>query len=288
VSRLFLLLALSLTSLLDAQSLRVYSEFYRIDPFGKPIPADSGPEPREIISPAVARNGFTSFRIVVTAPPAIPFTLHIAQNPDNTAEIKLYREIYIKSGETWIPDRLEPVEVPYTGTVAQAVRTIPGQTVQSFWLDARLPATVPPTRFRLEAQLNINQEWIIYPMEVRVQQAVLPAPPESKTGLSPLESPSDSPALSVFREYLCGAPSGKPEPDMSVRLFIRRNALQDAALARALEPSRTRQILHQTLIWSAGFPDLTPAAWCKAPKRPDGAGSEWYLKVRQYLLSGQR
>lgn len=288
VNRL-LLLAFSLPSVLGAQALSIHSEFYRVDPFGKVIPADNGAPPREILSPAVARNGYASCRIVVTAPPATPFTLHIAQNPENTAKAGLYREIYAKVGETWIPDRLEPVESPFTGTVAHPDRPIPGQIVQSFWLDIQVPAQAPPVRFRLEVQLNLGDGWVIYPMEIRVQQAAYPPLADSKTGVAPLEAPADSTALGVLREYLCGTPTpGRTENGVTVRQMIRRNALQDAALARMLEPSRTKQILQQSMVWTAGFVDLTPAAWCKAAKRPDGAGSEWYLKVRGSLLAPRK
>lgn len=284
-----LLFAFSLPSVLAGQALSIHSEFYRVDPFGKMIPADNGASPREILSPAVARNGYTSYRIAVTAPPATPFTLHIAQNPENTVKAELYREIYTKVGEAWIPDRLEPVELPFTGTVAHPDRPIPGQIVQSFWLDIRVPAQAPPVRFRLEVQLNVGDGWIIHPMEIRVQQAAYPALADSKTGVAPLEASADSTALGVLREHLCGAPTaGRPENGVTVRQMIRRNALQDAALARMLEPSRTKQILQQSMVWAAGFADLTPAAWCKIGKRPEGAGSEWYLKVRGSLLAPQK
>lgn len=283
------LLTLAVPAALAAQSLSVHSEFYRVDPLGVAVPQDNVTAPREILSPAVARNGYASFRVVVAAPPSTPFTLHIAQNPENTAQAVLYREIYTKVGETWIPDRVEPVRLPYTGTVALPDRPIPGQTVQSFWLDVNVPAKAPPVRFRLEVQLNMGDAWVISPLEVRVQQASYPALGEMKSGVAPIDAPADATADAVLHEYLCAAPvPGKSENEVTVRQMIRRNAVQDVALARSLEPSRTRQILQQSIVWAAGFTNLTPAAWCKAWKRPEGAGAEWYLKVRGYLLSGKK
>ena len=49
--------------------LEIYSEFQRVDPFGRIISNDRAQRPREILSPAIPRNGFASFHIVVTAPP---------------------------------------------------------------------------------------------------------------------------------------------------------------------------------------------------------------------------
>ena len=272
---------------LAGQSLAVYSEFYRVDPFGRVVPADGGGPPREILSPAVGRNGYSSYRIVVTAPPAAPFTLHIAQNPEKTAQVDLYREIYTRVGESWIPDQLEKVETPYSGTVAHPARTIAGQTAQSFWLDVRITQGAAPARFRLEAQLSAGEGWIIYPLEIRVQPATYPSPSETKSGVAPVDAPADATAAGVFREYLCGGATNKPEAGLTGRQLIRRNAQQDAALARSREISGNQQIVRQALLWSAGLLDQSPGVWCKAPKRPDGANSEWYLKIRGYLLSGK-
>ncbi len=282
-----ILLGLVSPVLLAAQSLQVRSEFCRIDPFGKVIPVDSGSRPREILSPAVGRSAFTSYRLVVESDPEKPFTLHIAQNPEQTVRVALYREIYAKQGDGWIPDRLEPVALPFTGAVADPAHPIPGQTVQSFWLDLWVPAQTPPTRFRLEAQLNVGDQWIIYPLEVRVQQVVYPQPKEIKTGLTDWTLPSDSTALGVLREYLCGTVNGRPDSDISIRSMIRRNALQDVALAAGLEASRTKTIQQQSMIWAAGLQDMSPGEWCKSPKRPPASNAEWYLRVRDYLITGK-
>ena len=72
---LFLLLLLPLA----AQPLTVFSEFARIDATGK---VTSPADPREILSPALARNAFSSFQIVVEltmleAPPAFERWTHI-------------------------------------------------------------------------------------------------------------------------------------------------------------------------------------------------------------------
>ena len=62
-----------LTGPVLAQSLRVVSEFQRFDPFGNVVPVDHTGEPREILSPALARNAFASFHVIVTIPERDPF-----------------------------------------------------------------------------------------------------------------------------------------------------------------------------------------------------------------------
>src|SRR5438270_8816561 len=68
---------------LHGQSLAVYSEFQRVDPFGQIVAVDRGPQPREILSPAAPRNGFVSFHIAVTGPPGLNYFLYIVTSPLN-------------------------------------------------------------------------------------------------------------------------------------------------------------------------------------------------------------
>ena len=51
-----------------AQTVEIYSEFQRPDPFGGIVEPDRAWKPREILSPAVSRNGFASFHIAVSVP----------------------------------------------------------------------------------------------------------------------------------------------------------------------------------------------------------------------------
>lgn len=64
-----------------AQSLRVVSEFQRFGPFGEVLPVDHVEQPREILSPALARNAYTSFRIVVNIAAETPYFLYAQSNP---------------------------------------------------------------------------------------------------------------------------------------------------------------------------------------------------------------
>src|SRR2546428_82444 len=77
--------------LLPAQELKVWSEFQRIDPFGEVVAVDRVEHPREILSPAVARNAFVSFHVAVTVPENTPSFLYLQQNPE-WLKITMYKE----------------------------------------------------------------------------------------------------------------------------------------------------------------------------------------------------
>src|SRR6267142_3852521 len=97
-----------LTGPVLAQSLRVVSEFQRFDPFGDIVPVDHTAKPREILSPALARNAFASFHVIVTIPERDPFFLFVQTNPADVFQISLYEELFSKTAQGWIPDALQP------------------------------------------------------------------------------------------------------------------------------------------------------------------------------------
>src|SRR5437868_2087054 len=85
---LFFLSALLVQASICAQPLRVFSEFVQFDKAGDPVaPA----QPREILSPALVRNGFTSFQISIQGPPGVRWTLYVGLNPGDAVKITLYR-----------------------------------------------------------------------------------------------------------------------------------------------------------------------------------------------------
>src|ERR1700733_4293505 len=67
------LVLLVLSAPVWAQPLTVYSDLARIDKSGTVTAPET---PREILSPMVIRNGFTSFQLVVQAPPSKHWQLH--------------------------------------------------------------------------------------------------------------------------------------------------------------------------------------------------------------------
>src|SRR5438105_5445871 len=131
---MYLLLMLAVAA--AAQPLSVYSEFARIDAKGNVTLPES---PREILSPAVARNAFTSFQVVVQAPENKSWWLYIGQNPENAVRVTLYRET---------EGKLEPEELPVLGKGAQV-----------FWMDVWTDRSAPVERIKVEPQLNIDDDW---------------------------------------------------------------------------------------------------------------------------------
>jgi len=111
-------------------------------------------------------------------------------------------------------DKLEPLELPYSGESSQVL-----------WMDLWVDAQAPVRRLKIEPQVGINGDWITYPMEVRVMEAVVPALAFTKEVASPFE---------VMRAFLCGTkvrPLAGRVPAGADLLF--RNAQQDVALAAA-------------------------------------------------------
>lgn len=183
------------------QPLSVYSELARINGSGKVTAPES---PREILSPALVRNGFTSFQVVVEVPAETKWLLFVGLNPENSVKVTMYREL---------GGSLDPVELPYASSGTQVL-----------WMDLWTEGNAPLRRIKVEPELKINPEkinddWVIYPIEGRVMEARIPAGP--------------SPAPSMHA-YLCGAPESGP-PLEGPRL---RNSEQDVKLLDAHAPAK--------------------------------------------------
>lgn len=178
-----------------AQSVRVYSEFAQIDAAGNVVAPES---PREILSPAVPRNGFTSFQVVIQVPDRTRFLMYVGQNPENAVRVTLYR----RRGE-----ELELVSLPYESDGTQVL-----------WMDVWVQKDVPAARIKLEPQVNPGDEgWVIYPMEVRIREPQIP----------------DVLPSGGLRTLLCGGPESGPPTQVTItagQLHL-RNERQDAALA---------------------------------------------------------
>src|SRR5260221_8696333 len=163
---------------LAGQSVQVYSEFAQLSDSGEVVAPEN---PREILSPAVARNAFSTFQLAIQVPRGVKFLVYIGQNPDNAAKVTLYRRTRGK---------LEPVVVPYEGESSQVL-----------WMDLWVEDNAPVRRVKIEPQVGIGGEWMIYPMEVRVTAAALP------DHLAAARGSADPPQL--MRGVLC---RGGPRP----------------------------------------------------------------------------
>ena len=223
---------------LSGQSIQVYSEFAQLSDAGEVVAPEN---PREILSPAVARNAFSSFQLAIQVPRGVKFLVYIGQNPDNAAKVTLYRR---DGGE------LKPVVVPYEGDSSEVL-----------WMDLWVERNAAVRRVKIEPQIGIGGDWLIYPMEVRVSEPVVAATPHRGQAIAdPFE---------VMRAFLCG---GDPRPlggSIPIGAELRlRNARQDTALAAG-----SSQALREELKKTMGG--------CDAPAPAD---PEFYLRLRDRLL----
>ena len=254
---------------LRAQSLEIYSEFQRVDPFGSIVAIDRAEHPREILSPAVPRNGYASFHVVVSVPPKTNYLLYVVTNPLDACHVALYKEHFVKTGGGWIPDTLAEVNrLPDFGVMPDPDEDIPGQNTRVYLLDVWIPPDANPGRFRLEAQLKVGT-WIVRPMEVRVIPARVPdrsagRDPNRVAALSRIEEGADAAATAVLNAYISEAFNPTLVQPLTVREIIRRNAMQDMGLAgppEALEKLRKSLPSRKTL------------------------GAEWYLRIRDLVYA---
>ncbi len=210
-----------LSTVLLAQSVEVYSEFW---PF-----AGSSAEPREIISPAVPRNGYTTFKVLVKAPAGTSYFLFCQTNPPNLVESSLYKVA--------LPDKLDLVRSPNFGVIPD------GESSRAYLLDIWVPPDAEPgRRVRLELQLKVG-DWIVYPMELRVQKAAVPG--------------------------------GHGASEVPTRLegVLERNRQQDLAFERMLELPEIWLLTAQHI--ANGWTAHSPFPMTDEP--------EWYLKARDLL-----
>ena len=267
------LAVLAAASALPAQQLEIHSEFLRVDPHGEILSIDRTPEPREILSPALARNAFFSFHVVVRSP-RINYFLFAGANPENAVKTAVYQEEFARHGADWVPDALRPVELPHFAVIPDPQSEAPEQSARAYLVEVWVPADAPVGRMRLEIQVKAGG-WTVWPMELRILPAVVPsARVRSPQRLPAAELRADEAAMAPLLEYLgrhgegpgtakpamSAAPTGPPR---SLREVIRRNAEQDMALARTLDPAA-----------------LVPALNAKLATV---GGGEWYLGVRDLL-----
>jgi hypothetical protein len=268
---------------LAAATVEVHSEFLRVDPHGEILSVDQTPNPREILSPAVVRNGFASFHVVVRSEKPTNYFLLAGTNPPDVFRMTLYKEDFANHNGDMIPDILLPFDRPNFGVIPDGEANIPGQTACAYLLDIWVPGDAPVTTVRLEVALKVGV-FTILPLEVRILPArVPPVHGESLRDLPAPEQRADESALAPLLRYMGprgegprsavgakSAPSPKWTAPHSIREVIRRNAEQDMALARLIDPKV-----------------LVPAL--KKKQAAGGSGGEWYLGIRDliYRLSSQ-
>jgi hypothetical protein len=243
-----------LCSMASAQTVMVYSEFAQLAEDGRVI----APElPREILSPALARNAFTTFQLAIEVPRGMHFWVYIGQNPQDAVKVTLFRST---------AGRLTRVELPYEGESAQVL-----------WMDVWVDRSAPVRRVKVEPQVGINGDWVIYPMEARIVEAIVPEGPvipnPGQGVAAPGRSVTFEPPKESMRAFLCGSPAlarAANEPATLAELHA-RNAAQDIALARASAASVRQQL--QAMLGG-----------CGGKQEPDARDPEFYLRLRDMLF----
>lgn len=212
-----------------AQPIQVFTEFARLDAAGKVVAPET---PREILSPALVRNGFTSFQVAITAQRGEHWQLFLGQNPENAATVTVYRE----TGQ-----RLDRIELPVAGE---------GPAV--LWMDVWIGRGAPVARIKIEPQLEYHQDWVIYPIEGRVMDAT--------AGDGPWPTGTEDP-VNVIRGLVCSPNPGEgvPSPsrgDVTIAKLHYRNARQDLSLA-----ARAPREELQKLVGACDAPEPDDIEW---------------------------
>jgi len=250
-----------------AQEINIYSEFERFDPFGHILAQDRDARPREVLSPAVPRNGHLTVQVVVTAPAGTNYFLYAGSSPSDILQVKIYREHFAPCGDDYCPDFLTKQGSPSFGAIPESIYLLPDQTTRCYLFDIWVPPNVPPRRVRIEALLKVGI-WMVAPMEVRV---IEPTVPDARglplaEDIAPLAAMSSLTAQRQLLRYLSGLPPEMPRGTLRLRDLIQRNAAEDMLVAQSLR-------LHA--------PELTWMAW--SPFLFPELGAEWYLRVRDFI-----
>lgn len=202
--------------------------------------------PREILSPALVRNGFNSFQMVVEVPAEKKWWLFVGQNPENAVKVTMYKE----SG-----GGLEPVDLPLEGSGTQV-----------FWMDLWVDGNARVQRIKVEPELYINDDWVTYPVEGRVMEARVPLGAGSPAARVRLD-PSDWMRHKVCDLPMSGNFSTIAGVDPSIESLHLRNVDQDLRLVDT-HPQAKDDV--KSLMGG-----------CDGPLSSD---PEWYLRIRDSLF----
>lgn len=255
------------------QEIYVRSEFQRPAPDGTVYEADKmNQRGREVLSPPALRNAFTTVHVTLEAPAGTPVVLYVGLNPEDAIKPTLYLEKHLANGE---PSELEEVKkLPFNGK-------IPESGALNFLLDMWVNGDATVQRVKVEPQLWVPDRWIVYPMEVRILEAIVP---KHVYQLAKLPEPgfrSDGVIYPRMRELLCGGSiaSGAKLHSPTVLSLLDRNIAQDMALGRRLSKASVAQVFLRPT-GNAQAED-----WCKSAQGRvlEALPTEWFLRVRDIL-----
>jgi hypothetical protein len=171
------------------------------------------------------------------------------------------------------------VKIPYRGFPTDF--RMPGQRVVTFWLDMWVERNAEVDRIKVEPQLYLEslRDWVVYPMEVRIQQPVVPDQKVTIGALPPVTDPADAVVFPAVQAALCAAPPRPPSaPDPAGSVTGRRLMWRNVAQHMKLIADRTAA---QAAFGKAS--EMSLSAWCARPSTPP-AGPEWYLRFRDLIF----
>lgn len=181
-----LALGLLASSWLYAQpvGLRAYPEFLRIDPFGQLVKADRAAEATQPLNPGRrpialqgARGGYVSFHLVAESSGSTEYTLDLNLAPGyGGMQVDIYREWFhfVDTEQSYYPDALIPVKLPYSSRLPDPDNRIKGQTAQAFWVDIWVPESTQPGVYRGRAVLKAGGRSASLPLDLKVWAAAVP------------------------------------------------------------------------------------------------------------------
>lgn len=294
--RLFpLALLLAMAAVSHAQPVRVMTEFARFTPTGDFFPQDGIRQPVEVLSPPLIRGAWNPFRIVVDVEPGQQFRLYVGQNPNNAMRLRILREVVTEGPEGWRIARREHVLLPFRSESLPAAERTAGRTTYTFWLEVQPPRSYKARRLKLEPQVLIDNQWFIYPMEIRVLDIdidVRGLPTRAVTELRdevPAAQP-DAAFATMVEEALCGDPGARFLQAAAGLQPLDRERESASAFARSLDAlaaTVNREAVEEAMTRALGIQDRT--AWCRHPVFPrERYGPEWpaVLRNRVLLLAG--
>ena len=256
----------------QAQDIEIHSEFQRYNPLGRVVRQDREISPREVLSPAVPRNGHLTVQVVVLAPPSTTYFLYVGANPPDALKVTIYRQHFVPCGTDYCPDWLTEVKSPSFGALPESVHWLPNQTARSYIFDIYVPPDVPPRRVRIEALMKTGI-WMVAPMEVRVIEPIVPAwhtlPREFNS--APVGEPLSATAQRQLLRFVNGQPPQIPPGILRLSDLIQRNAAEDMLLADVM---------------GLRSPQMNMLAW--TPFVFPQIGPEWYLRVRDMVFRYKR
>ena len=225
----------------------------------------------------MVRNGWASFHVVITAPPATTYLLYVVPNPLNACRVALYKEHFEKTAAGSAPDRLtELTRLPDFGVIPDPADGVEGQTTRAYLLDLWIPPNADVARFRLEVQLKVG-----YLGGAADGGASDRAAGSRSSCFGRARCPCRRFRVAPTRWRWARCPITRdrtyPAPE-TVRAIIRRNAMQDMALASRLDAA-------------VAGPEALRRRWEILSARsgdsmiPLPTGAERYLRLRDWIYT---